>query len=289
MPYKLPCMILAISLLAACKPVSISTDAEIKARFLKMNDDGVIMDNQDVAYDARDFDNPDSEWACVYDNDHDLVWEVKTLALDNHYDGGGSTYSWYEYYSNPGWQELNTVKYEELDENKNYKNVDYRADVAANPDKYDPLLKPTPLKPTDKPYGLPDGGICNHTSCDTTAYTDYNNLLDVCKPSEREDKNSKEKGVNKWRLPTQSELRTLLVCTGTSESCQADNTLYIATSFFPNTLRGSYWAFENAPLIDKTGPSVDFMTGKNKNSPKPSALGVRLVYGPVQTPPKENP
>lgn len=85
-------------------------------------------------------------------------------------------------------------------------------------------------------------------------------------------------GVNGWRLPTEAELRTLLI------DIPLPGDLYIAHDYFPYTQRGPYWSADTGKQLSghyqylKEGAvSVDFVTGKSSVMPYRDVTFVRLV------------
>ncbi|NRB38310.1 MAG: DUF1566 domain-containing protein [Pseudomonadales bacterium] len=126
--------------------------------------------------------------------------------------------------------------------------------------------------------GTEDGGDCTLTvnGCDTKSYVADKNTANpvLCDP----DRN--ESGLS-WRMPSQSELGTLVVCTTNKETCEDLSTVFIAKYFFPNTQKTFYWAGNLSPLLTKTAQSIDFRSGKDWDNPKNNAYPVRLVFGPV--------
>lgn len=88
-------------------------------------------------------------------------------------------------------------------------------------------------------------------------------------------------GITNWRLPTEAELRTLLIET------PLPGDVHIARDYFPYTQRGPYWSADaGKPLLGhykylKEGAvSVHFITGQRRTMPYRDATFVRLVASP---------
>lgn len=91
-------------------------------------------------------------------------------------------------------------------------------------------------------------------SCNTQAYVDAIKNSKLCKQK-------------KWRLPTESELRTLLV--------YGDEDLLINQDFFKNTQLKSYWSSDQ--VNGDIAIDVPFFYGGSKGSDKSFDAYVRLV------------
>lgn len=85
-------------------------------------------------------------------------------------------------------------------------------------------------------------------------------------------------GIDSWRLPTASELRSILFDQPKTGEAK------IANDFFPSTKRGDYWASDSDVALEgvfahlKTGAvAIDFIEGKPRNIPYRNAAFVRLV------------
>ena len=91
-------------------------------------------------------------------------------------------------------------------------------------------------------------------SCNTQAYVQAIGGINLCQQT-------------KWRLPTQAELKTLLV--------YGDNDLLIDQQFFPNTQLKSYWSSNQ--LNDHIAVDVPFYYGGSESSDKSFDAYVRLV------------
>ena len=96
---------------------------------------------------------------------------------------------------------------------------------------------------------------CHWTKlCNTQAYVKAINSLQLCQQTQ-------------WRLPTEAELRTLLV--------YGDNDLLINQSFFNNTQLKSYWSSDQ--LDGDIAIDVPFFYGGSKSADKSFDAYVRLV------------
>jgi hypothetical protein len=91
-------------------------------------------------------------------------------------------------------------------------------------------------------------------SCNTQAYVKALKDIKLCQQSN-------------WRLPTQAELKTLLV--------YGDNDLLINQKFFPNTQLKSYWSSDE--LSTNIAIDVPFYYGGSQGSDKSFDAYVRLV------------
>lgn len=98
--------------------------------------------------------------------------------------------------------------------------------------------------------------------------------LDLIRQSNKE----KRCGVKGWRLPTETELRTLLI------DIPLPGDVNIAHDYFPYTQRGPYWSADMGKQLSghyrylKEGAvSVDFFSGKSHVMPYRDATFVRLV------------
>lgn len=85
-------------------------------------------------------------------------------------------------------------------------------------------------------------------------------------------------GITNWRLPTEAELRTLLI----ERPLPGD--VCIARDYFPYTQRGPYWSADaGKPLrghyhyLKEGAVSVNFVTGKSQTMPYRDTTFVRLV------------
>ena len=110
----------------------------------------------------------------------------------------------------------------------------------------------------DGKTGVENGDFSHHChwgeSCNTQAYLQALNQQNLCEK-------------DNWRLPTEQELKTLLV--------YGDNDLLIDQVFFPNTQLKSYWS---ASEIDtQVAIDVPFFYGGVKSSDKSFDAHIRAV------------
>ena len=145
------------------------------------------------------------EWACIYDVDTGLLWEVKPL---DHVDNDKITYSWFN--------EASTVN-----------GGDEGTEGGQN--------------------------TCGTPPCDTAKYVDYLNTKNVFGHC----------GVRKWRLPSVTELLSLVDFQST------DSVLSIDTNYFPRTSRlgSTYWTSTPYSILKDFAWCVDF-TKTNFNQVK---------------------
>ena len=121
MLYKMSGLIVAAILLIGCGEVEISTPAEVNQRFIKLDNTGQPLAVQNVAWDNRWQNNgsPYAHWDCVLDTRTNLIWEVKTSPFDTATTSAANTYSWYEYYTNPGYDPENNEPPEPHEDHEN--------------------------------------------------------------------------------------------------------------------------------------------------------------------------
>lgn len=110
----------------------------------------------------------------------------------------------------------------------------------------------------DGKSGVNNGDYSHHChwgkNCNTQAFIDALNQTKLCKQSV-------------WRLPSESELRTLLV--------YGDNDLLVNLNFFPNTKRKSYWSRDEQDI--DIAIDVPFFYGGSKSSDKSFDAHIRAV------------
>jgi hypothetical protein len=92
------------------------------------------------------------------------------------------------------------------------------------------------------------------SACNTQAYVKAVNDIKLCQQSN-------------WRLPRESELRTLLV--------YGDEDLLINQTYFPNTQLKSYWS--SGQVNDQIAVDVPFFYGGSKSADKSFDAYIRLV------------
>jgi hypothetical protein len=110
----------------------------------------------------------------------------------------------------------------------------------------------------DGKSGVNNGDYSHHChwgkNCNTQTFIDALNQTKLCKQSV-------------WRLPSESELRTLLV--------YGDNDLLVNLKFFPNTKRKSYWSRDEQDI--DIAIDVPFFYGGSKSSDKSFDAHIRAV------------
>lgn len=116
--------------------------------------------------------------------------------------------------------------------------------------------------------GVENGGVCQGSSCDTHAFIQKVNELELC-------------GNSDWRLPTRKELLSIV-----------DNSRFkpaIDKLFFPNTVQDYYWT--SSSYANQTGFAwqVFFQYGEAAMSEKSQSRHVRLVSGRTMTFGLDNP
>jgi len=119
----------------------------------------------------------------------------------------------------------------------------------------------------DEP-GLKNGGKCEGSDCDTLAYIQAINELELC-------------GISDWRLPTKRELLSI-VDNGRFKPAVDDR-------FFPNTLSTQYWTSSPFPEEENFAWQVYFLYGEASPDNKNENFHLRLVHGSTVTFGLENP
>lgn len=103
--------------------------------------------------------------------------------------------------------------------------------------------------------GLPDGGQCRQTHCDTEALVRAYNDARHC-------------GHADWRLPARDEALTL------AARAPAGHVHVLDPEFFPDTVPGEYWTAETFRLYPQSAWAFDTRTGLDradwKRQPKPA-------------------
>jgi hypothetical protein len=108
--------------------------------------------------------------------------------------------------------------------------------------------------------GLPDGGDCSGSDCDTAAYVQALNELALC-------------GYSDWRLPTRDELGSI------SDPRRNQTPPSINTRHFPHTQAGEYWAGNDYQFQYDAAWLWSFQDGLDRVEWKRSPRYLRLVRG----------
>ena len=116
--------------------------------------------------------------------------------------------------------------------------------------------------------GIPDGGKCSGSACDTKAYVEAVNSQGLC-------------GAKDWRLPTQTELSTL------NDPRIANPGPTLDTRFFPETQAAQYWTgvAYGSHYAGAWAWSFDF--GYDRVDWKKNPKYLRLVRGTLAIPVKD--
>ena len=108
--------------------------------------------------------------------------------------------------------------------------------------------------------GLPDGGSCTGSDCDTWSYVQAINAAGFC-------------GHSDWRMPIKDELFSI------SDLMRTDNPPTVNTDFFPNTHAAEYWSGNDYSFQYDTAWGWNFELGHDRVDWKKTAKYVRLVRG----------
>lgn len=108
--------------------------------------------------------------------------------------------------------------------------------------------------------GIPDGGECSGSNCDTAAYVQALNELALC-------------GYTDWRMPTRDELGSI------SDPRRNQSPPSINTRHFPNTHAGEYWSGNDYQFQYDAAWLWSFQTGLDRVEWKRSPRYLRLVRG----------
>ncbi|MDX1410474.1 MAG: DUF1566 domain-containing protein [Saprospiraceae bacterium] len=108
--------------------------------------------------------------------------------------------------------------------------------------------------------GLPDGGSCQGSACDTHAFVTVVNETALC-------------GYTDWRMPSRDELGSL------SDPRKGEDPPTINTRYFPNTRPGEYWSGNDYQFQWDTAWLWNFENGLDRVEWKKSPRYVRLVRG----------
>jgi hypothetical protein len=108
--------------------------------------------------------------------------------------------------------------------------------------------------------GMPNGGLCDGSDCDTWDYVQAVNQAGYC-------------GYNDWRLPSRDELGSI------SDPRLVEGKTTINMKFFPYTLPREYWSANDYHFQWDTAWVWSFEHGHDRVEWKKSARPVRLVRG----------
>ena len=108
--------------------------------------------------------------------------------------------------------------------------------------------------------GLPDGGECAGSDCDTSAYVQAVNELGYC-------------GHDDWRLPSRDELGSI------SDPRKVDNKPTINMKFFPHTQLEEYWSGNDYSFQYNSAWRWSFRFGHDRVDWKANPGYLRLVRG----------
>lgn len=108
--------------------------------------------------------------------------------------------------------------------------------------------------------GVPGGGECSGSDCDTAAYVRAINELALC-------------GYTDWRIPTRDELGSI------SDPRRNSSPPSINTRHFPHTRAGEYWSGNDYQFQYDAAWLWSFQTGLDRVEWKRSPRYLRLVRG----------
>lgn len=108
--------------------------------------------------------------------------------------------------------------------------------------------------------GVPDGGSCRASACDTWSLVQAVNAESYC-------------GFTDWRLPTRDELGSI------SDPRKTKTPPTINTLYFPNTQSGDYWSSNDYQFQWNTAWLWGFANGLDRVEWKKTPNYVRLVRG----------
>lgn len=112
--------------------------------------------------------------------------------------------------------------------------------------------------------GVPDGGLCTGSACDTASYVAAVNTSGLC-------------GYSDWRLPSRDELGSI------SDPRRNQSPPTINSRHFPHTQPGEYWSGNDYQFQYDSAWLWGFQSGLDRVEWKRSARYLRLVRGqPVQ-------
>lgn len=108
--------------------------------------------------------------------------------------------------------------------------------------------------------GVPDGGVCQGSACDTSSYVDAVNELELC-------------GFSDWRMPHREELRSI------SDPRRPVTPPTLQTDYFPNAEPAGYWSGNDYRMQHDAAWSWGFDFSLDRVDWKREAKHVRLVRG----------
>ena len=108
--------------------------------------------------------------------------------------------------------------------------------------------------------GLPNGGSCTGSDCDTTSYVAAVNAAGLC-------------GYSDWRMPIKDELYSI------SDLMRIDNPPTVNTEFFPHTHAAEYWSGNDYSFQYDAAWGWNFALGHDRVDWKKTPKYVRLVRG----------
>ncbi len=193
-------------------PLLYSFSGSAFATYTKISNTGKALPfSAELGYQADD-------WACTYDSETKLIWEVKTN--DNRLRDKYWLYTWFK-------------------------------------------------STTDNTVNPNSSGLCRTVGrCDTEKYIQDINTQNLC-------------GAADWRLPTNAELQSIVLCTtGVSDTggCNQDSVMpNINQDFFPNTLEFRYWNSGLTTADITKARYVSFMNSTDFFGNKSDEYAVRLV------------
>ena len=108
--------------------------------------------------------------------------------------------------------------------------------------------------------GEPNQGECNGSDCDTAAFVEAVNTIELC-------------GYSDWRMPTRDELGSI------SDPRKNSTPPSINTRYFPHTRPGEYWSANDYQFQWNAAWVWSFHNGLDRVEWKASPRHVRLVRG----------
>ncbi len=111
--------------------------------------------------------------------------------------------------------------------------------------------------------GLPDGGDCSGSQCDTSSYVQAVNAGGYC-------------GHSDWRMPIKDELYSI------SDLARTDDPPTVNTDFFPDTHAAEYWSGNDYSFQYDAAWAWHFGLGHDRVDWKKTPKYVRLVRGSAE-------